>query len=205
MIVTEANPASAPAESFRTLRTAIRHKRIRPESRGMVVMVSSPGRREGKTTTLSNLAVAYAQEGKSVVAVDGNLRHPALHEAFGIPNQKGLIAYHRDRTPAGQSVVPSGYSRLDLMPAGGTPANPSELIGSDRTAELLEELRGIYDVILLDSPAALEFADAELLAEYSDGVLLVVELGKTKRERAAKARSRLEESGARLLGTVLNK
>jgi len=205
VLIAEDNPTSPVAECYRTLRTAIRHKRVKSAGDGVVLMVASPKPGEGKTTTIANLAVTFAQDGKKAVVVDGNFRHPALHEAFGLASGKGLVSYLRSSASAEQILSASGLPQLDLVLAGGEPANPSELLGSARMERLLEELRAMYDIVLIDSPAALDYTDAGLLAELSDGVILVIKHGRTKREWASKARSRLEEAGARMLGIVLNK
>ncbi|MBO9606671.1 MAG: CpsD/CapB family tyrosine-protein kinase [Paenibacillaceae bacterium] len=204
-LIAELDPASTVAESFRVLRTAIRHKKGKAAAGGLVLMVASSKPQEGKTAMLSNLAVTYAQDGKKVVAIDGNLRQPSLHEAFGIRGDKGLVQAIKSSVSLKDAVSPSGYPHLDVLPAGGQPSNPSELLGSAAMAGLLDELKRTYDVVLLDSPATLDYTDAGLLAEISDGVMLVVKRGRTKREWAQKAKERLEQAGAGMLGIVLNK
>lgn len=211
MLVAENEPVSPVAEAYRSLRTAIRQKKeiqlkqSRQLTKGIVLMVASPKAQEGKSTTLANLAVTYVQDGKEVVAIDGNLRHPGLHEAFGLPNDTGLVQLLKTGASYQDVLLPSGMAHLDVIPTGGVPSNPSELLGSAEMAELLDELKRQFDVILLDSPAALEYTDAGLLAEYTDGVMMVVKRGKTKREHAKKTKELLERAGAHMLGLVLNK
>ncbi|MDD9267234.1 CpsD/CapB family tyrosine-protein kinase [Paenibacillus sp. GCM10023248] len=204
MLAAELNPLSPVSESYRSLRTAVRFKKVVPadQGMGMVLMVASPKGQEGKTTTLANLAVTYAQEGKSVVILDCNLRQPALHSLFGMNNTKGLLHFLQKGLDLDDVITPTGIIGLDLIVAGGQPVNPSELAGSAQMTDLMNQLKRRYEVILIDSPATLDYTDASLLAEYSDGVLLVAKNGKTKREWAKQARIQLEQSGARMLGMV---
>jgi protein-tyrosine kinase len=205
VLVTETDPNSAVAESYRSLRTSIRHKRLRKSDKGIVLMIASPKAQEGKTTTVSNLAVTFAQDGQDVVVIDCNLRQPSLHVVYGMPNHAGLVQYLKSASPAKGNISKVILPNLHIMTAGGQPSNPSELLGSPRMAELLNDLKQQYDVVLLDSPPTLDFTDAELLAEYSDGIMLVAKYGRTKREWAKQARDRLEQSGARMLGMIINK
>ncbi|UKS29207.1 CpsD/CapB family tyrosine-protein kinase [Paenibacillus sp. HWE-109] len=203
-LVTEFDPISPVSESYRALRTAIRYKKLVPTARGIIIMIASPKSQEGKTTTAANLAIAYAQEGKAVVLVDGNLRQPSLHDVFGVKNNKGLLQGLAKGMAQQDIVTASGIPGLELIVAGGQPVNPSELLGSVKMAELVAQLKQQYDVIILDSPSTLDYTDASLLTEYSDGVVLVAKNGKTKREWAKQARIQLEQSGARMLGIVFN-
>ncbi|MBP1962953.1 CpsD/CapB family tyrosine-protein kinase [Paenibacillus aceris] len=206
VLVAELDPISPVSESYRSLRTAVRFKRVVPAGQGigMVLMIASPKAQEGKTTTLANLAVTYAQEGKSVVIIDSNLRQPALHKIFGMTNTKGLLHFFQKGLNVDDVITPTGIIGLDLIVAGGQPVNPSELVGSSQMMDLMKQLRQRYEVILIDSPSTLDYTDASLLTEYSDGVLLVTKNGRTKREWAKQARAQLEQSGARMLGMVFN-
>ncbi|MGO4274204.1 CpsD/CapB family tyrosine-protein kinase [Paenibacillus sp. TAF58] len=204
VLVAELDPISSVSEAYRSLRTAVRYKKVVPAGQGMVLMVASPKAQEGKTTTLANLAITYAQEGKSVVVLDCNLRQPALHEMFGAKNSKGLIHFLNKGLTAQEVITPTGIVGLDLIASGGQPLNPSELLGSAQMDALMNELKQRYEVILIDSPSTLDYTDACLLSEYSDGVMLVAKNGKTKREWAKQARTQLEQSGARMLGIVFN-
>ncbi|MEK3914382.1 CpsD/CapB family tyrosine-protein kinase [Paenibacillus sp. FSL H7-0331] len=205
VLVTETDPNSAVAESYRSLRTSIRHKRLKKSGEGIVLMIASPKAQEGKTTTLSNLAVTFAQDGQKVIVVDCNLRQPSLHAIYGLPSDAGLAQYLKSASPVQGCTSKAALPNLHLITSGGQPPNPSELLGSPRMAELLEHLKQQYDVVLLDSPSVLDFTDAGLLAEYSDGIMLVVKQDRTKREWAKQAKERLEQSGARMLGMIINK
>lgn len=205
VLVTESDPNSVIAESYRSLRTSIRHKRLGKPDTAIVLMIASPKAQEGKTTTASNLAVTFARDGQEVIVVDCNLRQPSVHTVFGMPNTAGLVQYLKSASPAKDNITKAVLPNLHIMTAGAQPSNPSELLGSRRMAELMDELKQQFDVVLLDTPSALDFTDAPLLAEYSDGIILVAEHGRTKREWAKQAKARLEQSGAKLLGIILNK
>lgn len=169
------------------------------------ILVTSAGAEEGKSTTLSNLAVTIAQSGKRVILVDADLRRPTLHQAFGLKNSVGLTDMVRDETilanpPTQETNVPN----LRILTSGQLPPNPAEILGSKRMSEILAALLERADMVLLDAPPVLAVTDAAVLSSKVDGVLLVVSAGKTKRENARKAQAQLEKINARVIGAVLN-
>ncbi|MCZ8516481.1 CpsD/CapB family tyrosine-protein kinase [Paenibacillus filicis] len=167
--------------------------------------ILSAGQGEGRTTCCLNLAVLYAKAGKKVVVLDANLRNPSLHSWFRDSNQTGLSTYLAKRTPYGELVKDSGYSNLMYIPAGTSPMNPSELLSSVEMDSLMAELKQSFDLIIMDTPPALQHIDAKIAASKCDGVLLVLEYGKVKPAAALKLKEELVHAEARLLGTVLNK
>jgi non-specific protein-tyrosine kinase len=200
-LITLANPRSAVAEAYRTLRTNIQLSSIDEALR--TLLVTSAGPDEGKSTTLANLGVAFAQAGHRTILVDSDLRRPSLHGLFGIPNDQGLTTMLlQDDAPA--PLVETPIEGLRLLPSGPVPPNPSELLASRRLEGAIARLVGDADLVLFDSPPALAVSDAAVLSRRVDGVVLVVSAGRTRREHAARARQVLERAGARLLGVVLN-
>jgi non-specific protein-tyrosine kinase len=199
-LVTLANPRSAVAEAYRTLRTNVQLSSIDEALR--TLLVTSAGPDEGKSTTLANLGVAFAQAGHRTILVDSDLRRPSLHALFGIPNDRGLTTMLlQDDAPA--PLVETPIEGLRLLPSGPVPPNPSELLASRRLEGAIARLVGDADLVLFDSPPALAVSDAAVLSRRVDGVVLVVSAGRTRREHAARARQVLERAGARLLGVVL--
>lgn len=196
------NPKSPISEAYRTLRTNIQFSAIDEELK--VIMLTSAGPGEGKTTTAVNLAVAYAQTEKRVLLIDADLRKPTLHHTFHISNRQGLTNVLAGQVLLPGVIVNTELDTLDLLPSGPIPPNPSEILASKRMTSLLEELSSQYDVVIVDTPPALAVTDAQIIATRCDGVLLVIDQGRVKREVAMKAKANLEHVKARILGVVLN-
>ena len=199
-LVTLSNPRSAAAEAYRTLRTNVQLSSIDAPIRALLVTSASAD--EGKSTTLANLAVAFAQAGQRVVLVDCDLRRPSLHTVFGVANERGLTSMLLE-DDAAAPLVATAVEGLRLLPSGPIPPNPSELLGSKRIENAIERLKSDADLLLFDAPPALAVSDAAVLSRRVDAVMLVVSAGRTKRDHASRARQVLERAGARLLGVVL--
>jgi len=200
-LVTATQPLSHVSEAFRVLRTNIRFSSVDRPLR--TILVTSPGPLEGKSTTVANLAVAMAQAGFKVVAVDGDLRRPRLHKLFDLHPREGLTGSLLGGNTEGR-LQPAQVEGLTVLPAGKLPPNPAEMLGSQRMQELLDELAQQVDVVLIDSPPVLPVTDAAVLAQRVDGVLLVVRAGETRREMARQAVESLRQVGANPIGVVLN-
>jgi capsular exopolysaccharide synthesis family protein len=202
-LVTITDPRSAVSEAYRTLRTNLQFAAVGGALQTLVVTTPSPN--EGKSTTVANLAVAFAQGGKKVIVVDADLRRPALHELFGVDGTSGLSNTLVDEAlrAAPPLVAVPGVEGLRLLPAGAIPPNPAELLGSDELAQVIDRLKSMADMVLFDAPPVLPVTDAAILAKRTDGILLVLQAGKTKREHAARAKDMLEQVGARIVGTAL--
>jgi capsular exopolysaccharide synthesis family protein len=196
------NPKSPISEAYRSLRTNISFSSVDDAIRVVMVTSAKPG--EGKTTTAVNLAVAYAQADKKVLILDADLRKPMMHQILNVSNRIGFTTLLANPCTIEQAVAATHISNLSLLTSGPIPPNPSEMLGSRRMAELLDELKTQFDIIIIDTPPALAVTDAQIVASRCDGVLLVVDAGKIKREHALKAKSNLERASARLLGVVLN-
>ena len=193
----------AESETFRILRTNVRFSDIDKPRR--VVLVTSTGPEEGKSTVLSNLSVSLANSQRRTLVIDTDMRRPSLHELFGLPTSRGLADVLAGDAEIEDSVRASHIPGLDVLPAGTRPPNPAELIESARLHELIGALRDRYDYILLDSPPAGGLIDSCLLSSLADGVVFVIEPGRFD-ERVVKATlHQLTRAGAKLYGVVLNK
>lgn len=201
-LVTIHHPRSPIAEAYRILRTNLEFSSLDRPLR--TLLVTSPGAEEGKSTVLANLGVVIAQAGKRVILADCDLRRPSLHELFGLPGNIGLTNMFVDeeafRNPPFQET---GVENLLLLPSGPLPPNPAEVLASRRMEEILKRLTSEADMVLLDAPPVVSVTDALILASKSDGVILVIRAGHTRREMALRARELLEKVNARILGGVL--
>jgi capsular exopolysaccharide synthesis family protein len=196
-------PGGLEGEMFRALRTNLRFSHVDVPRR--VVLVTSTGPEEGKSTVLANLAVSLAQSGRRTLVIDTDLRRPSLHRIFALPKSRGLADLLAGDASLEQALRPTHVDGLAALPCGTLPANPAELIESARLQDLLRELRARFDYVLLDSPPAGGLIDASLLASLADGVLLVVEPRRFDWRVLRGTVRQLERSGARLYGVVLNK
>jgi capsular exopolysaccharide synthesis family protein len=196
------NPLSSVAESYRRLRTNIQYAQVDHAVRTILVTSSNPS--EGKTTTVSNLAITFAQTGKKVLLMDTDLRRPGLHTAFDVEKEPGLTNVLYDNAKSEEVIHRTPIESMDLLTCGAIPPNPSETLGSQRMKDLLSHLRNIYDVILCDSPPVLAVTDPVVLATILDGVVVVVSSGHTRIDALERAVELTENVNARILGFVLN-
>jgi non-specific protein-tyrosine kinase len=202
-LITITHPRSPISEAFRTLRTNLEFTSLDKPIRSMVV--TSPAPEEGKSTTLSNLAVTIAQAGRRVILVDCDLRRPSLHQIFDARAAPGFTDMMRDDAlMQNPPLQETGIANLRLLSSGTIPPNPSELLASRRMSDLVAALLVQADMVLFDAPPVIAVTDAAVLASKVDAALLVVSAGKTKRDHAKKAKALLEKVNARLIGTVLN-
>lgn len=202
-LIVSHNPKSSISEVYRLLRTKIPFFSKDQELKTVMVTSSQPG--EGKTTTISNLAVTYAQEGKKVLLIDADLRKPSLHRVFSQINHQGLSSLLIGHSSIQESVQKTSIDNLWLLPSGPVPANPSELIDSSGMRELLHQIKDQYDVILVDTPSVLSVSDSVIVSALCDGVIMVAAAGKVKKDHLKKAKEQLDHVNARMLGIVLNR
>jgi capsular exopolysaccharide synthesis family protein len=195
-------PHSAVAEQYRAIRTRItQHEEHAPLR---TVMITSPGGNEGKSITAANLALTMAQEiQRQVVLVDADLRGPSVHALFGLDaSGPGLSEVLAGEATLDEALVYLPDFRLTVLPAGGAPKFPTELLGSAAMRRTLDTLRARFDRVLLDLPAVMPLADVGTVAPLADGVVMVVRAGATQRPALDQALAALEDS--KILGVVLN-
>lgn len=192
---------SATVEAFRSLRANLQFLQVDDPPRVLAVTSSQSG--EGKSTTAANLALALAHSGKAVALVDGDLRHPDLHNLFGLDNSVGLSNVVAHQGGLDEALRATDFAGLFVLTSGVLPPNPAEVIASSATANLLAELRSRFDYVIVDSSPLLEISDAAVIAADADGVLIVSRVGATRRDQLAHAVRRLRNVGAHVLGAVL--
>ncbi|GIO12247.1 tyrosine protein kinase [Cohnella xylanilytica] len=201
-LITTVNPRSPVSEAYRSLRTNIDFSSI--DEKIQVILVTSAGPGEGKSTTIGNLAVTYAQSERKVVLIDADMRKPTEHHTFEVSNRIGLSSILSQQSSLEEALQITNIPNLTVITSGPIPPNPAEMMASKRMESLLEELRNRFDIILIDSPPLLAVTDAQVVSTKCDGVILVMDQGKVKREIAQKAKSGLDKVGAKMLGVVLN-
>jgi capsular exopolysaccharide synthesis family protein len=196
------SPTSIAAEACRSIRTNLMFMSAQKEVQ--VLVVTSPGPRDGKTTAAISLAITMAQGGARVLLVDTDLRKPRIHKSFGIKPDRGISNVILGDTTIADATIHTEIPNLDVMPCGLSPPNPAELLHTERFRAILAQLRQSYDKIILDSPPTGPVTDPAILGSVADGVLLVLRAGHTTKEAAAHARRHLADAGARILGLVIN-
>jgi len=193
-------------DAYKVLRTQIEQKALR-EGDVQILMVTSALDGEGKTLTALNLAISFSQQiDRNVLLVEADLRQPSLKEILGLdPALPGLADHLLDRRPIEEILVCPGIEGLTVLPAGRAVPNSPELLGSQRMKDLLGELRRRFVgwVLIFDTPPLLEAADGLVFSEMADGIVLVVEAGRTPVDKVNRARQLLQ--GRNLLGLILNK
>ncbi|HEX5294906.1 MAG TPA: polysaccharide biosynthesis tyrosine autokinase, partial [Streptosporangiaceae bacterium] len=179
LVVSLARPTSPATEAFRSLRTSLQFARAEHELR--TILVTSPAASEGKTSTLANLGAVFAQAGQTVLMVSCDLRKPRLGQFFGIDESAGLTTAILGEDSVENLICQApGTENLWLLPSGPTPPNPAELLNGARSQQIFAELRGRFDLVLVDSPPILPVTDAAVLAKDADATLLVVAAFRTK-------------------------
>lgn len=200
-LITLTHPQSAAAEAYRTLRTNLYFAAL--DSPIKTIVVTSPATGEDKTSVLANLAVVMAQADKKVIAVDADLRQPSLHEAFGLTNERGLVDVLSDgSTDQSLPLLATSVTGLSIMTGGAKRTSSLDLIDSVRMRETIKALSAQADIVLFDAAPMIVVSDTAILASQVDGVLLVVEMGKSRRTHVQQARDLLSRAHARLLGAV---
>jgi polysaccharide biosynthesis transport protein len=202
-VVSLSEPTSPAAEAYRILRTSVQFLGIDRDVR--LIQVTSASAQEGKTTTLSNLAVAFASSGLRTVAVCCDLRRPRLHEFFGLDNAVGFTSVLLGNVALSKALQPvPNQERLLVLASGPLPPNPAELLSSGRTADLLRNLASQADIVLIDSPPVLPVTDSLVLSQRVDATVLVSSAHSTTRKAVHRAAEMLHQVNAPLVGAVLN-
>ena len=197
------HPQSNAAEGFRTLRAAIA---LAPKSdKYRLLAVTSTIPAEGKSLLASNLAIVVAQTGLKTLLVDADLRRPSVHKVFRLQSPLGLSSFLTESVSQVEEFIhPTEVPHLDVVCCGAVPSSPSELAGSTRMRQFLEEVRRRYDRVILDCPPVSAVSDPLIIAALSDGVVFVTKFNKIRRDHARKTIQRIHDAGIHILGVVLN-
>ncbi|UTH12657.1 CpsD/CapB family tyrosine-protein kinase [Macrococcoides canis] len=200
--MTHLYPKSTISEQYRMIRSNIMFSGIDNEIKKLVVTSAAPS--AGKSTTAANIAVAYAQAGKNVLLIDGDLRKPTVQYTFETKNVFGLSNLITDQININQAVQNTQVENLSIMTSGPIPPNPSELLASKRFKELLSNFEEYFDMIIIDTPPVLAVTDAVIMSTLVDGTILVTNVETNNKHHLMKAKEVLQKSDANILGIVLN-
>lgn len=197
-------PRHRCTEELRGLRTQLLLRWLDPAAGRRTLAITSPGRGDGRSCIAANLAIVFSQLGLRTLLIDADLRYPRQHRLFNTPNRVGLAAVLAGRASS-ETVVPvPGCPKLSLLPAGAIPPNPQELLSRPRLGTLLDELTLKFDLILLDTTAAQDCADARNVAFRAGSALVLARRDRTRIEATDNILKELNETGTRVVGTVIN-
>jgi capsular exopolysaccharide synthesis family protein len=204
-LITALDPTDVASEAYRKLRTNLLYALV--DAPPKVIMVTSPGSAEGKSTVCANLGVVLAQAGKNTLIMDCDLRKPMVHEIFALPGSGDGLVDVLVGGPGLQDAYqePLPDLQLKVLTAGSLPPNPAELLDSRRFSELLATVREVFDYVLIDSSPTGKVSDPIVLATQVDGVLLTLDARKTRRGDVRRAMRSLTTVGADVFGTVMNR
>ena len=201
-LLTDLGSFAPRTEAFRLLRTNMQFLDLDQQPRCLVISSAVPG--EGKTMTSTNLALALAQTGRRMLVIDADLRRPRVARQLGLDAAVGLTTVLIGQADVADAIQVHEQSGLHLLASGAKPPNPTEILQSRVTQDLIRQLTDDYDMVIIDAPPLLPVADASVLSTLADGVILVVKHGKTTRDQVAEAIARVDQVGGRLFGVVVN-
>lgn len=201
-ILTYYQPKGAVAEQYRALRTNL--KRINKDNPVKTILLTSSVHNEGKSTTSVNLSIAMSfEKDRKILLVDCDLRKSRVHILLGMQNIRGLADHLNGEMKLEEIIRKTQIPGLDLITAGVVPTDPSELLGSQNMKDFLAVVKQSYDFIVLDTPPVIPLTDAAALGTSVDGVVMVVQTNRTKREVVTQAENLLQQAGCNILGFIL--
>ncbi|MDB4859781.1 polysaccharide biosynthesis tyrosine autokinase [Candidatus Marinimicrobia bacterium] len=201
-LITHEDPKSPISEAYRGLRTSLMYSKN--EDNCNIILVSSPGPGEGKTTTIANLAITYANLGKRTLLIDSDLRKPVVHKVFNVDKTPGLTSYLTQNEKLSSIVNKTDIENLEVVTSGVVPPNPSELLDSKKMTSFIEEIKNEYDVVLFDSPPLIAVTDPYVLLKHIKQFVLVVRAGVTERGGLNRVLTAVEQSNLEVTGVVMN-
>jgi len=204
-LVAAYKPFSPVVEQLRALRSQLMLRWFDAESDRKALAVVSPGKEEGRSFIAANLAVVFSQLGERTLLIDADLRTPRQYELFKLGNNAGLSGVLSNRIGVDESIVrvPSLLG-LSVLPAGAVPPNPQELLGRPAFVALLQAVSSDFDVVIIDTPAASEYAEAQTIAVRAGAALMLARKNRSSLPDIAQLTRNMQQSGATLVGSVLN-
>lgn len=202
-VITVTDPTSIAAEQYRTLRTNIQFASA-ADHKTKTIVITSSNVNEGKSTVAANLAVVFAQAGQNTLLVDADMRKSTVHRSFALANNKGISSLLSSPLDTSECIQQTDIPNLSILTSGPKPPNPSELLGSKRMNQVINELEQQFDIILFDMPPITIVTDAQLMAARVDGSILIAREDVTQKETLLQAEKMLKMVGANILGVVYN-
>ena len=201
-IISYNDPKSVISEQYRAIRTNIEYSNVDQNTK--TILVTSSDKNEGKTTTVSNLAVSFANLNKKVLLIDCDLRNASIHKMFRLNNIYGLTDILAKDRAVDKCIQKTELENLYVLTAGAIPPNPAEILSSEKMKNLIEDLKNIYDYIFIDTPPIGLVTDAGALSSFIDGVVLVVKSESVEKKYLEETKKKLDAVDARILGAILN-
>lgn len=201
-IISYNDPKSVISEQYRAIRTNIEYSNVDQNTK--TILVTSSDKNDGKTTTVSNLAVSFANLNKKVLLIDCDLRNASIHKMFKINNIYGLTDILAKDRAVDKCIQETELKNLYVLTAGAIPPNPAEILSSEKMKNLIEDLKNIYDYIFIDTPPIGLVTDAGVLSSFIDGVVLVVKSESVEKKYLEETKKKLDAVDARILGAILN-
>jgi protein-tyrosine kinase len=203
-LVAAYKPFSRVGENLRAVRSQLMLRWFNNETAHKAVAMVSPGRGEGRSFIAANLAIVFSQQGQRTLLIDANLRNARQHALFGLGKSAGLSGILADRAGLEAALPVAGIDDLMVLPAGAVPPNPQELLGRAAFGALLKAAAENFDVVIIDTPAGTDYADAEIIASAAGAAVLVTRKNQTLVPEAALLARRLQDGGVVLVGSILN-
>jgi protein-tyrosine kinase len=203
-LVAAYKPFSKVGENLRAVRSQLMLRWFNTDPARKVLAVVSPGKGEGRSFIAANLAIVFAQQGERTLLIDGDLRAARQQTLFKLERSVGLSGILAGRAGLEAALPVPSLPGLSVLPAGAVPPNPQELLGRNAFGALLHAATLQFDVIIIDTPAGGDFADAEIIAARAGAALMVARKNKSLVPAAAKLARRLQDGGVALIGSVLN-
>ena len=201
-IISYNDPKSVISEQYRAIRTNIEYSNVDQNTK--TILVTSSDKNEGKTTTVSNLAVSFANLNKKVLLIDCDLRNASIHKMFRLNNIYGLTDILAKDRAVDKCIQETELENLYVLTAGAIPPNPAEILSSEKMKNLIEDLKNMYDYIFIDTPPIGLVTDAGVLSSFTDGVVLVVKSESVEKKYLEETKKKLDAVDARILGAILN-
>jgi succinoglycan biosynthesis transport protein ExoP len=201
-LINHLHPEFAISEDYRTIRTSILFSHA--ENPPQVISFSSSLPQEGKTATVANIAISFAQLENKVLIIDGDMRRPRLHKIFKARNLVGLSSYLTGKASFEEAIQKTDIENIWILPSGPHPPNPAELLNSKKMKELINDARETFSSVLIDTPPVLAVIDPIVISSLSDCTVLVTKAGKTNRKSLISAIAEIRKSNAQIIGVVFN-
>jgi chain length determinant protein tyrosine kinase EpsG len=198
------DPFHRAVEELRTVRTQLLLRWYNPDAGRRTLAIVSPRARDGRSYVAANLAVVFSQLGLRTLLIDADMRAPRQHNLFNIPDRVGLSAALSGRGDHRSAVAVPGIAGLSVLPAGTIPPNPQELLSRMTFASLVKEAQAEFDLVIVDTPPALEFADVHTVAYRTGDALLLARKDQTRIADTVRVARELADNGARVVGSVMN-